>query len=291
MKLLKPLIIVAAVLPIFAAQAQTKKTKWFPVTYGIEDKAQKAYFLPAQGESKGLLIWAHRGNWSAGGPEGENKLLESFANEGVSVLSAGMRTKQAGVFPNPILDLKAVVEAASKGGCATCDNPEMWKVIKEGARRGIMLSGVDSGGYAAVYAAGELLTYREDTKLRCVGGIRAPLDLRPYESFPKSTQKLIDRFGRNLSAVKLAEMSPMAKLEAGQWYGLEKVKWYFHYATKDDVFPFEFSKRFPANLAKGGLRVYASTNDPEVKGRNTIGMSEQTLKSALQSHVQSCFIY
>lgn len=290
MKLIKPLIIAAALMPFIHATA-APKSKWYPVNYGIEDKSQKALFLPAQGESKGLLIWAHGGNWLGGLPDNEARMLESFAQEGISVLSAGMRVKDAGKFPNPIIDLKSVVDAVSKGGCATCDNPDMWKVIQAGARRGIMLTGVDSGGYAAVYAAAELLTYREDTKLRCVGGIRAPLDFRAYEAFPKATKKLIERFGGNLSAVKLAEMSPLAKVEAGQWYGLEKVKWYFHYATQDDIFPFEFSKRFPANLAKGGLRVYASTNDPETKGRSVIGMSDKTLKSALQSHVKHCFVY
>lgn len=275
----------------FNACAARTTQLWHPVAYGA-DKAQTVDFLATTAAPVGLLVWIHGGTWTNGDKGSEQQYLEQFAREGISVLNVNYRIRQAGVFPNAVTDIKSILEAITAGGCADCVNTEMWKVIKTSAKRGVMLGGLEAGGYLAVYAGSQQLTYKPETKLRCIAGVKAPLDFRQFEMLPKNSKRDVEKFiGHTPNSVSLTEMSPAAKITSGQWMNLEKVKWYFHFVTDDTDFPYELSKDIPNMMGASGFRVYQSVSESQTTGKRAgkVTLKGPEYQNIIATQVHSCF--
>lgn len=268
----------------FGAVAAPKKATWYPVTYGSESN-QKATFLPAEGGAKGLLVWIVGGLWGADTVPTRADVWARLATQGISVLRVEYRLGPKNTFPTPVGDIKTVLSGIHEGACDECEPRQMWSVIKDSAKKGIMLSGAEAGGYLAIYTGGDTLTYKPDIKLKCLAAIDAPLDLRKAQAYPDVTKKGIDGYaGRKASAYLYEEMSPAAHVYSGRWINL-KTKWYFNFTNGHKAHPYELAKDMPMALAQAGYPVYQSMS---ALGEGRVAASAIN-ESVLLTHAQHCF--
>lgn len=274
-----------------ATVAQASEFKWYPVTYGNNPDAHVANFLPGHGAPKGLVIWAPPSGWHQSAATTNTAAFESLVTQGISILSINYSTGYEAAYPNPVIDIKSITAAAVAGYCEDCTPQGMWKVIKESAKKGVMLLGEEAGGTLTMTAAGELITYSETTRLKCVGAINSPMDFRQIAYYPDEGRNAINRYAGIIGTsysnnYRYSEISPAVKVYSGQWLNLTDIRWYFHFKEKDSLFPYEFSKDMPRYLSELGAPVYQSMTRSKA-GSNSFDAPDR--HAVINTQVEHCF--
>lgn len=243
-----------------------------------------------EGPVRGLVVWIHGGGWVWGDKAEDVGVFSDVLAQGLAVLNVNYRLGKEGAFPHSVDDIKQVLSAVEGGPCPDCDNPRLWQRARNHAARGTLVAGASAGGYLSVYGAAEAVRLNPDSRINCIVGQAPPLDFRPLEAYNKYP---LDTFLRvyadgDLSAPKLATMSPAFQLEQGAWSEAARRKWFLLLSTRDEYVPYVTTQGFSAGLRAAGVDLkQLDIESPELIGGHNL--DPKYVPQHLLSSVKDCF--
>lgn len=260
------------------------------VRYGPHERQIADIYFPQVNvqDIKGVALWIHGGGWIMGHKDDSKPMTQVLTEKGVVVVNMNYRLSPEGAFPNSVNDVKTVLSALANGGCATCDDQGLFKMLTVFKDLPLFVGGSSSGGYLALMGTAEHLTEmpRADT---CIYNHVGPPDMRILDVTNDFGRELIAAYSAgDVSAEKLTAMSPVVKLESGAWDSIPRsTRFLLSYGLADEFVPFATTRGLTELLIDKGFPVREVLHDFPRDGGHAIpdGVSRQDLYNA----VSECF--
>lgn len=261
------------------------------VSYGPHAAQVADVYYPQGAELpvKGVVVWIHGGGWSVGDKADYAAMTSALTKHGLAVVNMNYRLNADGQYPKSVDDVQTVLGALATGGCATCEQESgVWKTLHAARDLPLFVGGSSAGGYLAMM--GSMAHLAENPRgATCVFNQVGFPDLRILDTTSAMGRGFIQAYsGGDVSDERLGSMSPVVKLEAGEWDGVSRTtQFIMTYSENDQFVPYASTRRFTEVLQQKQFPVTEVFHSYPADGYH--GMSIATAERDFYANVAKCF--